>query len=96
MATPKTQKVKITKAVIVDGKHAAVGDVHEVSTASAQELIGAGTAEEHVPEGSEREAGPTTVRFAGSDSGTQHRDPTMAEHGDPATNKRDPKSHKEK
>lgn len=84
MTGPSTRKVKITKPVIVNGKHAAAGDVHELPANEAQELIGAGTAEEHLEEGQETRHA-TTVR---DDSQVQHRDPTMAQHADPVPHKR--------
>jgi hypothetical protein len=92
-----TKKVKITSPIIVDGEHAEVGDVREVPIHTAHELIGAGTAEEHLEEGQERSERPTTVTTTGEGTQVQHRDPTTGQHGDPATHKRESEpAHKKK
>jgi hypothetical protein len=65
------KKIRITRAVLIEGEHAEEGSVFSVPGHLAAQLIGWGCAEHHVEDGEEAPAPATTVRMETPD----HRDP---------------------
>jgi hypothetical protein len=57
----EVKRIRLTREIILGGKHVEEGSIHEVSRALAHRLVGEGSAEHHVEEGEEPETGPTTV-----------------------------------
>jgi len=58
MADPNARKrVKLTRAIILGGKHADIGSVHDVPPALAHRLVGEGSAEHVAREGDKPETG---------------------------------------
>ena len=61
MADKQFKRLRLTRSIILAGQHAEEGSVHDVPHALAHRLIGEGSAEHHLEDGEEPEAGATTV-----------------------------------
>ena len=61
MAESDTKRIRLTRAIILGGGHQEADSVHELGRALAHRLIGEGSAVQHLEEGDEPEAAPTTV-----------------------------------
>jgi hypothetical protein len=68
------KKIRITRAILIDGEHAEVGSVFSVPGHMAAQLVASSCAEHHVEDGEEAPAPATTVRMVIPD----HRDPKPA------------------
>jgi hypothetical protein len=66
-----SKKIRITRAILIEGEHTEVGEVLLVPGHVAAHLVGSGCAEHHVEEGEQAPAPATTVRMEIPD----HRDP---------------------
>jgi hypothetical protein len=75
------KKIKLTRHLIIDGKHAEKGTVVSVPRGKALDIIGSGCAVEHLEPGEAPESAPTTVRVekpVHADPKPQNADPTTA------------------
>jgi hypothetical protein len=61
MADKQFKRLRLTRSIILAGEHAEEGSIHDVPHALAHRLVGEGSAEHHLEEGEEQEAGPTSV-----------------------------------
>jgi len=50
-----TRKIRLTRSIILGGKHSDAGEVHECPTHLAQRLVGEGSAEYHADSAAEAE-----------------------------------------
>jgi hypothetical protein len=83
MNQPKTKTIEITRPIVMYGKHAEKGELHEVPAAVAHELVGSGVAK-HYDDDDDSSAGVRVDQPTQRDPNVQQRDPSTLRRAAPA------------